>query len=199
MEEYFDFEAAKKFALNKLKNELSDSLSYHCVEHTLDVVAATRLFGELEGLTNRDIRVLETAALFHDMGFVETYLNHEAISIQIAREALPAFGYSQDDIEVIANLIKATELPQNPQNLLEEILADSDLNYLGRNDMLTIGQRLRSEWEKNGHETTLKEWQALELKFLKQHRYFTRSAIKLREDQKQENIQTLEKLLGVEN
>ncbi len=28
-------------------------------------------------------------------------------------------------IEVIANSIKATEIPQNPQNHLEEILADS--------------------------------------------------------------------------
>lgn len=190
-----DFEAAKKFVLNKLKRELSEDLIYHSVEHTLDVVEATRVFGEMEGLKNRDIRILETAALFHDIGFTESYQKHEASSIKIAREVLPRFGYSQDDIEVIASSIKATEIPQNPQNHLEEILADSDLNYLGRDDMFVIGQRLHYEWGKNGQEISLQEWHKIQIKFLKQHRYFTKSAISLREAKKQENLRELEKSL----
>jgi len=199
LEENFEFEAAKEFVLNKLKRELSEGLIYHSVEHTLDVVEATRLFGEMEGLKNRDISILETAALFHDIGFTEGYLDHEVSSIKIAREALPGFGYSQYDIEVIANLIKATKIPQNPQNHLEEILADSDLNYLGRGDMFIIGQRLHYEWCQNGQEISLREWHKIQLKFLKCHRYFTKSAIKLREAGKQENIRELENLLRVEN
>ena len=192
-----DFDAVKQFVLEKLGKELSKDLTYHSVEHTLDVMIAARRLGEMEGLSNEQIRLVETAALFHDIGFTETYDGHEDISIQIAREVLPGFGYSQEDIETIISLILATEIPQNPQNHLEEILADADLDYIGRDDMFLIGQRLQYEWYRHGIIKTLREWHEKQMDFLKKHRYFTKSAHKLREPKKQENIRELEELLNI--
>lgn len=192
-----DFDAVKQFVLEKLGKELSKYLTYHSVEHTLDVMIAARRLGEMEGLSNEQIRLVETAALFHDIGFTETYDGHEDISIQIAREVLPGFGYSQEDIETIISLILATEIPQNPQNHLEEILADADLDYIGRDDMFLIGQRLQYEWYRHGIIKTLREWHEKQMDFLKKHRYFTKSAHKLREPKKQENIRELEELLNI--
>lgn len=192
-----DFDAAKQFVLEKLGKELSKDLTYHSVEHTLDVMIAARRLGEMEGLSNKQICIVETAALFHDIGFTETYDGHEDVSIQIAREVLPGFGYSQEDIEAIINLIVATEIPQDPQNHLEEILADADLDYIGRDDMFLIGQRLQYEWYRHGIIETLREWHEKQMDFLKKHRYFTKSAHKLRESKKQENIRELEELLNI--
>ena len=133
-----DFEAAKQFVLKKLKEELSKDLIYHSVEHTLDVINAAKRLGEMEGLQDEQICLVKTAALFHDIGFIKVYDGHEEVSMQIAGEVLPDFGYSQEDIEIIINLIRATKIPQKPQNHLEEILADSDLDYIGRDDMFVI-------------------------------------------------------------
>jgi exopolyphosphatase/pppGpp-phosphohydrolase len=192
-----DFDAAKQFVLEKLEKELSKDLTYHSVGHTLDVMIAARRLGEMEGLPNEQVCLVETAALFHDIGFTETYDGHEDVSIQIVREVLPGFGYSQEDIETIINLIVATEIPQNPQNHLEEILADADLDYIGRDDMFLIGQRLQFEWYRHGIIKTLREWHEKQIDFLKNHRYFTKSAHKLREPKKQENIRELEELLNI--
>ncbi len=194
-----DLNAAKQFVLKKLRGELSEDLIYHSVEHTLDVTEAVRRLGEMEGLQNVQITLLETAALFHDLGFTEIYDGHEEVSVRFAREALPRFGYSQADIEVIVGLIRATKLPQNPQNHLEEVLADADLDYIGRDDMFIIGQCLYNEWIRYEKIDSLREWNEKQMRFLKAHYYFTRSANTLRKVKKQENIRELEKVLHTTN
>lgn len=193
-----NFKLAKVFVLEKLRNELSKDLTYHSVEHTLDVMKSSRRLGEMEGLELKQMCLLETAALYHDIGFTDVYDGHEEASVQIAKETLPGFGYSQEDIQTITALIRATEYPQNPQNLLECIMVDSDLDSIGRNDMFTLGQRLQDEWSRFGNTLSSREWYELEIEFLKNHRYFTKSAFQLREAGKQENIQAFEVLLRVE-
>jgi uncharacterized protein len=190
-----NLDAAKLFVLKKLKRELSKDLTYHSVEHTQDVMQAARRLGEMEGLQSVQIDLLETAALMHDTGFTKIYDGHEEVSMQIAEEVLPQFEYSQSDIELIVDLIKTTELPQNPLNHMQEILADSDLDYIGRDDMFIIGQYLYDEWSRYGKIYSLREWNEQQIKFLKGHRFFTKSANKLREAKKQENIRKLEMLL----
>jgi HD superfamily phosphodiesterase len=192
-----DFEGAKKYTLERLRNELNDKLHYHSVEHTLDVLDSVTRLAEMENVNGHDQVLLKTAALFHDLGFVETYDGHEDASIRIATKVLPEYGYSPEDIKVIDGLIRSTEIPQSPQNHLEEIMADADLDYLGRDDLYLIGQRLQYEWQLHGIVSSLREWHEKQLKFLKVHNYFTESAKKLRDKRKQENIKELETLMCV--
>ena len=189
------FQNAKQFALNKLKRELSEDLIYHSYGHTLDVVKAAKVLGKMEGLQNSDMRLLEIAALYHDIGFIESYEDHEEHSIRIASEALTNFGFSKEEIEIITSAIHATKIPQNPLNRIGEILADSDLDNLGREDVFVMGQRIHSEMSRHGRTLTLNEWYEEQMNFFKKHRYFTKSAIKMREAKKQENIRELENLL----
>lgn len=191
-----DIVAAKQFVLEKLSKELSKDLAYHSVEHTLDVMTSARRLCEMEGLPYRQICLVETAALFHDIGFTKAYDGHEEISMQMARETLPGFGYSEEDIETVIKLIAATKIPQNPQNHMEEILADADLDYIGRDDMFLIGQSLQYEWYRIGKIVSLREWHEIQMEFLKKHHYFTKSARKLREPKKQKNIRELEELIS---
>ena len=192
-----DFEGAKKYTLNRLRSELSDRLYYHSVDHTLDVLDAATRLAEMENVNGYDKVLLKTGALFHDLGFIETYDGHEDASIRMAKKALPGFGYSVDEIKVIEGLIRSTEIPQTPKTHLEQIMADADLDYVGRDDLFVIGQRLQYEWQLQGIVSSLRDWHEKQLQFLKAHKFFTKSAKKLREERKQENIKELETLMCV--
>ena len=65
-----DFIGLRNFIISKLKSELSNDLSYHSIEHTLNVELAVQKYAKLEGLDKVTIFRLRTAALFHDSGFL---------------------------------------------------------------------------------------------------------------------------------
>jgi len=191
-----NFTAVKKFIINKLNKELSRKFYYHSLEHTLDVYNASMRLAKMEKIKGHDLILLKTAALFHDIGLIHKYKEHEEASVQIANEALSSFGYSQQDIAVICRLITATRLPQVAENKIEKILCDADLDYLGRDDFFMIAHKLRYEWEEIGYlHSTLKEWYQLQIKFLEEHRYFTNSANDLRFNGKIKNILEIKDLL----
>jgi putative nucleotidyltransferase with HDIG domain len=189
------FEAVKDRILQHLNDTLSKELTYHCVEHTLDVMESAERLAKMEGVNGYDLMLIKTAALLHDLGFVESYQGHEEVSMKLAAEILPEYDYSPEDIKKIQGMILSTRIPQSPKTKLEEIIADADLDYLGRDDLFLIGQRLQYEWKQHGFISTLREWHEKQLAFLKAHKYFTKSAIELRATKKEENIAQLEELL----
>ncbi len=194
-----NYESVKEHIFQRLNEELDKNLAYHSIGHTKDVIRAAERLAKMENVNGRDLALLKTAALFHDVGFTRVYNGHEDASIQIARELLPRFGYTREDIDKIEGMIHSTRIPQNPTNHLEEIMADADLDYIGRDDLFMIGQKLQYEWQSMGIISNLREWHEKQLAFLKNHTYFTRSARQLREDKKQENIRELEDLLNPKN
>jgi uncharacterized protein len=101
---------------------------------------------------------------------------------------LPGFGYEPVQIEVIVGIIRATQLPQEPHTLLEQILADADLSILGQADYLPRNAVLREELAAFGLSMTDGQWYGSQLKFIRDHRYFTASARQLCDAQKQINI-----------
>ncbi len=191
-----DFESVKQYAFSRLENELAPYLIYHNLAHTRDDVlpAATRL-AVLTGLHGESLLLLQTAAVYHDLGFIEQASGHEAVSVRIAIETLPRFGYNRAQIQVVADIIVATRLPQTPKDLLGELLADADLDVLGREDFLEAELRLRLELAAQGIHLTDEEWYIDQLDFLESHSYFTAAARFLRAGKKQENIERLKALL----
>lgn len=193
-----DFKAARAYALQRLENDLPDWLTYHAIQHTRDdVVPATRRLAKMEGVTGEDYELVMIAAWFHDIGFVEEYSNNEVIAVKIAREVLPRFGYTQRQLDIIDGIIMATKLPQQPETLLEEIMADADMDSLGREDFFTVQDSLRVELAKVGATFDAEAWYKNELDFLINHRYFTESARQLRDVRKRHNIQVFCDLLEV--
>jgi len=191
-----DIEGARQYALKRLETELVPSLYFHSAAHTRDdVVPAAERLAHLEQVNGDNLLLLRTAAFFHDIGFVEQPQNHEMISARIAGEILPQFGYLPEQIKTIQSLIMATHLPHVPETLLEAILADADLDSLGREDFMARSQALRDEQQAFGTIVNDKEWYQGQIKFLKEHNYFTPSAKKLRNDRKNLNIQQLINIL----
>ncbi|HZD57749.1 MAG TPA: HD domain-containing protein [Anaerolineales bacterium] len=183
------------YVLSRLERELSPKLIYHSISHTRDtVVPAARCLARVEGLDEYTCELLQTAAYFHDIGFIEQYVDHEEVGIRIAAEILPEFGYGPNDILAIQKMILATKLPQSPQSLPEKILADADLDVLGREDFLKRNRDLRTEMEAFGKCFEDGEWCASQLRFLQTHHYWTEAAQRLRHKTKLINIGLLEKL-----
>ena len=154
-----NFEAAKQYALDRLEHDLPEGLSYHTPAHSLDDVAgAAARLAEIEGVTGEALMLLLTAAYYHDIGYVEKRAGHEAVGIRIAAEVLPGFGFSPEQIDTIRAMIQATVTPQSPHTLLEQILADADLDVLGRHDFWEKNQRLRAELAAQGRSFSDEEW-----------------------------------------
>src|SRR5688500_9802124 len=112
------FEAIRAFVVEKLEH-LSPDLTYHNLEHTLDVVVQSERIAKAEGVTDEhQLYLLKVAALYHDTGFLRTYSKHEEESCVIFLEDASLFGFSYEERELITKLIMATKLPQTPSTLL---------------------------------------------------------------------------------
>jgi uncharacterized protein len=149
----------------------------------------------MEGIEGKGLKLLRTAAWFHDLGYVENAIYHELISARIAVDVLPSFGYRREEVEVVRWAILATALPQSPQNHLEQVLMDADLDMLGSKNFMQRNNDLRRELAHLGKQFTDEQWYLGQLEFLEGHRYFTESARSLRDAQKSVNMQELRDLL----
>jgi uncharacterized protein len=183
-----DYQSIKKIILDKLQNELPTNLSYHSVAHVHDVIEATERIAASEKVSDKERLLLTTAALFHDTGFLFGAKDHEQKSCEIAQAYLPKFGYAQEDIDLIKGMIMATKIPQAPNTHLEQILADADLDYLGRDDFFKIGNKLYDELAMFGIINSERDWNLLQERFLEQHNYHTATALAMRSAKKEENL-----------
>lgn len=185
------YRKAEKYIVERLKKELPDNLHYHDLRHTTDVCAAVERLALMEGIEGDDIFLLKTAALYHDAGFVHQYINNEDLGAALAQEVLPRFGYSQKQIETIGKLIQATKVPQKPKNHLEQIICDADLDYLGGDEFHVTADKLKRELKERNIIQTDKQWDELQVKFLEAHTYFTKTAIELRQANKNIRIKEI--------
>ncbi len=180
---------ATAYILKRLTFELPSQLSYHSLGHTLDVVKQARRIALAERIDDKEkLQLLETAAYYHDAGFLETYQNHEEKSCEIAQNNLPAFGYSPSQIEIVCKAIMATKIPQTPTSQLGEILCDADLDYLGRADFFSIGDSLYQELVNKQIISNRQQWDTMQVSFLQKHEYFTAINQQMRCMTKGENL-----------
>jgi len=182
----------EEYVLSKLEEGLPDNLYYHNVKHTIDVVTQVELIGRSEGVNDEDMLILKTAALFHDMGHLINYDTHEEESVKLARKLLPEYHYNPDQIERICRLIQVTQMPPQPTNLLEEIMCDADLDYLGRTDFVPVSINLYKELAERKKIDSLLEWNHMQIKFIEKHQYFTKTAQKLREVNKKKQLENIQ-------
>ena len=193
-----DFARAQEYAYARLASELSPLLTYHSFWHSrTEVLEAALRLARAEAVASPDLALLRTAVAFHDLGFVEQATGHELIGMRIAGAVLPEHGFSQAQISVIQGLILATRVPQTPRTPLEQVMADADLDVLGRPDFFQRGADLRQEQAALGRPAGDLEWNRGQLQFLDAHHYFTAAARALRDAQKARNRTELVARLAV--
>lgn len=190
-----NYNKAERHIMKILRDRLPAHLHYHGIHHTYDVVQAAERLALMEGITDDQMFTLKSAATYHDAGFVEQYAKNEPIGIRMAEEILPKYGYTPEQVEEVARLIRATIIPHDPQSHLEQIICDADLDYLGRDDFHDIADTLRRELREQGVINSDRGWDEMQVKFLTMHKYFTASAIKLRQAKKEKHIEEIKQRL----
>lgn len=164
------------FVISELEAKLGNQISYHSVLHTQKVIENAEYIGEKEGISDSEMILLKTAALLHDVGFIQSHLNHELLGCQFAKKNLPSFNYSTAEINAICEMIMATKLPQNPSNHLSEILCDADLFYLGEDHFEFLSKKLFKELKQLGILKTPEDWYKRQVDFLNSHHFYTNTA-----------------------
>jgi HD superfamily phosphodiesterase len=175
----------------RMKKELSKNLYYHGVHHTLDVISAVQRIAREEGIDDDQHLLLNTAALFHDSGYIFTYHHNEEIGIKMARKILPDYGFTPNQIHNISGIIRTTKVRSKPKTLLQMIMNDADYDYLGRKDYFQVAATLYKELLAQGLKFSKEDWIKRQIRFLEKHEYYTDFAKKHRHRQKLANLAKL--------
>lgn len=185
MKRYKDLE---EHVLGMLRKQLPRDLYYHGLHHTIDVLRSAQMIASEEGVTDDEMILLKAAVLFHDSGFTKIYRNHEELGCDMAKAELPAYGFTPAEIEKVCGMIMATKIPQRPTNKLEYIIADADLEYLGTDQFWKIGDTLFQEIKAYLNVDSERQWNIIQMNFLKSHQYHTEFCRKNREPLKQQHL-----------
>ncbi len=176
---------------NLLENQLPSFLTYHSPQHTAYVVDKAVLISGHESVDEEDLLLIKIAALFHDIGFIRQYKNHEEAGALFAREVLPGYTFNPDEIDKICGMIMATKIPHQPVTLHEMIVCDADLEYLGTDLFYPVSQLLYQEMHYVDPDFTPADFHQLQIRFLSDHRYHTAYCQMNREATKRKNLQLL--------
>lgn len=188
----------KNIVTKKIKAEITPDLKYHGLEHVLSVYRVCNDYVKRLQIDAHSAWLLRTAALTHDIGIYSSYTDHEAAGIKYIHQLLPTLGYSKKDLTIISDMISATKIPQSPKSLLEQIICDADLDYLGTHNFYSIGHTLYEEFLSRGVIKNEKEWDLLQINFLQKHNFHTDFAKKNREPVKRQYVKELKHKWNIE-
>jgi predicted metal-dependent HD superfamily phosphohydrolase len=189
-------EKAEEYVLSILYEKSSQEHVYHDVSHTQDVILSSRIIGQAENFTDSDLEIVQIAACFHDLGYVDISEGHEEKSAEYAREFLKKENYSPDKIDKVCNCILATKIPQMPKNILEEVICDADLAHLGKKNFVNRNDLFRVEFEFHfGRSLSEQEWLEKSIEFISSHRFFTGYAQQILEPLKLKHMEEMKRIL----
>ena len=188
---------ARIFAEETFNNAVFDKLTYHNLEHTMDVVQAVKIVAGHTGLNADETESALIAGWLHDIGYLYGNEDHEAAAAEKAQELLSQWGASPKKILEVTEAIRATKVPQHPESLISKVVCDADLFKLSQEDQLAHSQKLRAEMEANrGEPYSEEEWIRSTLEFLQNHEYHTPYGKTVLEREKKKNIKRLRRAIG---
>jgi predicted metal-dependent HD superfamily phosphohydrolase len=180
-------EEARQYISTLLTTELSENCVFHTINHTLDVVANAEIIGEYCKLDENSLNVLRICALFHDVGYVDAYDDHEIFSAERATAYLNSKNIDPKIIHQVEVAILSTKTPQTPGDQISRILCDADLMNLTFDDYFEQIDLMRKEWEKVGKaKLNSNEFHLSSLEFFQNHRYHSEYGKKILQPKKEQ-------------
>jgi len=183
----------RKHAKELLETQLSSKLEYHNKYHTYSVLKNVDKFIRRDKVKEHDAKLLRISALYHDIGFTQVFDQHVDKGIEILKEAMEQYGWNAKDYKIMSGLILATNVPQRPKSMLQKILADSDLYYLGEKDFYLFSDKLYREKKNLKLVKNQKEWDLLQIQFLEAHKFHTPFAKRVLRPKKIQRIEELKR------
>ena len=102
-------EDAKHYVTILLTNELSDKCLFHTIKHTLEVLKNAEIIGKYCNISEEELNILRFSALFHDVGYVDAYDDHEKFSAKRAKRFLASNEVDKKIIRQIEKAILSTK------------------------------------------------------------------------------------------
>lgn len=166
---------------------------FHNEIHTNSVVSAVKEMTLYYGLGDEDRFVLIISAYFHDLGYAKGGSEgHEKRSADMAVDFLKSESVDQEIIDKVERCILATRMPQNPKDILEQIICDADLYHLGTPIFNERNKLMQQEAERvNGLKINKSIWLSSTIDLFEQHHYHTAYAREKLEKGKKSNLDSL--------
>jgi len=189
---------AQKFVKKQYSKSEFEKYTFHNYKHVNRTVKAVNIIAENSNINASDLEVLNLAALFHDIGIIDSYDNHEERSAIVAEKFLKKHHYPDEKIKLVKACIIATNLSLQPKNNLEYIIRDADVIHLGKKSFLKRNSELRQEHKNILDKTyTDKEWREFDLKFLAKHKFYTGYAKEHLDNIKNEHVKQIQSNLDL--
>jgi predicted metal-dependent HD superfamily phosphohydrolase len=190
---------AQQYVLNFFDSHVDEKIVYHDRTHTEQVVEAARMIGQHYQLSERDFFIVNVAAWFHDTGYFKGGApGHEERGAEMAVAFLTGTGVDAGAMQSVRGCILATQIPQKPTNLVEDIVCDADLFHLGTDRFAERNKLMRKEMEASkGKKISKDEWRRSTIRLLEVHKYNTDYCRLLLNEKKQENLDKLREKEGV--
>lgn len=157
-------------------------------------------------------------ALFHDTGFLYQYDNNEPMARNLlemfskkrdwgfqerlnfsplVNDFLLYYNYPHDKLEIVNKLILATMPYFQPNNILESIIKDSDMDNVWRDDFFENWKLIRLELKNiKWIEYSDLQWNKNVYKMMSSFQYWTKTQKNERWEKYEENMKTLKSLIN---
>lgn len=165
---------AEAFVRDLIEKEAPPELHYHDFGHTANVVRYAGIIGKASKLSDEEMHLIKIAALFHDIGYINSFERHEEESAKIATNYMNDKGFSQDNINIVMGCILSTKLEESPNTLIEKVLCDADFMHFAEDDYSEQSEMLRIEFNSVEKGKLSKKLFDIEsLKIFNKHSYHT--------------------------
>ncbi len=188
----------QRHVIKLFSEQLPEGITYHNLDHTRYVAEQARIIGKAAGLKEKEQDIAETAAWFHDIGFLFSTEDHESESQRMARKFLSSEGVPGVVIDHVHRCIEATRMPQDPGiDPVAAVVCDADMSYLSEDFYIERTMLLREEWNNTRPEKISKKDYYIEtIELFNNHQYYTEYAIQNLTPGKLSNFQLLLKRLS---
>ncbi len=175
-----------------LSEKLLPAIKFHDFKYAVTLKKNAEAIGENTGLSPDEMNLLRFSALFHGAGFVNYCDQWHEESIRLASDFLESNEIDQSVIGHMAEIIRATRVPQEPKDKLAEVLCDAVMMFLTAGNALEQFDILYDEtallnpgFQKRG------TFEKRSIEFFTGHIYFTDYGKQVLQPQKEAFLQRL--------
>ena len=202
--EWFDYYRKKDIIrriFTRLAQEMPQQISYHRLQHSLDVLYWAMVFAVTSGMSFEERELLALGASGHDAGYLFKIERNEDLGAALVVDEMRRSGqYSQEACDIVREAIMDTQgvncngiFVQRPKTRLGKYLCDADMHTLGLPNFIAYTVSLMYELRIPADEEA--QFLRNTLLLMEVHEWHTATAYICFDNQKMNNMQYLRSII----
>ena len=140
--------------------------------HTINALSVVEEYIDNMRLGTYEAQILRMGVLMRDLAELNT-IEHGEDGIELVKKTMSDAGFTFVQTKVVSDLVKSSRRPHRPTNLLERIICDVDMEFLGREDHEEANEMFFQELLKNSLVSSREEWEQWQQDMLENYKYHT--------------------------